>query len=578
MKSLNLFKLFLGIFFISLLSASCSDSDKSRLDYFGDIRIDKTAVKLNIEDKINLQLSFVSQVIDKNAIKWVSADPTIASVSVKPDKSCVVSGVSAGKTIIKVSVDNTDLYSECVVEVNDSKGVIRILAIGNSFSEDAIENYLYDLAAADGKTLVIGNMYIGGCSLATHLENANNNKSAYEYRKVGQDGVHTTQKNWSLSKAIADENWDYISFQEVSQNSGIYSNYEVSLPKLVNYTKGLATNADAKYILHQTWAYAKTTSHAGFVNYGKDQMKMYNAIVEAVSKAGDLVDIDIIVPAGTAIQNARTSVLGDNMNVGDGYHLEKNVGRFTAAATWYAALLGADVTKNRYKPASISRYYDEITKAAAHAAVQKPTEVTDLVDYKDEPTGPSDFVLQKPVYVCFNMSTKETVPSPYQNLGGPTSKSKLDNLTDADGQETDIILEVIEPMGGGNDLGAAVSEVDWVPNLVSKYAFFASGSDKVATFSISRLNPNQEYVFEFYGSRAGNTSPTDNRETAYILKGATENSVYLDALGNNSKTAVSAPIKSNSDGKITLDIKAGPNNNNGSKYIYINAMRIIPVK
>lgn len=36
-------------------------------------------------------------------------------------------------------------------------------------------------------------------------------------------------------------NWNYISFQEVSQNSGIYSNYEMSLPKLINYTKGLAT-------------------------------------------------------------------------------------------------------------------------------------------------------------------------------------------------------------------------------------------------------------------------------------------------------------------------------------------------
>lgn len=42
---------------------------------------------------------------------------------------------------------------------------IKILAIGNSFSEDAIEQYLHELAYADGIETVIGNLYIPGCSL-----------------------------------------------------------------------------------------------------------------------------------------------------------------------------------------------------------------------------------------------------------------------------------------------------------------------------------------------------------------------------------------------------------------------------
>ncbi|MDE6646879.1 MAG: DUF4886 domain-containing protein, partial [Prevotella sp.] len=41
--------------------------------------------------------------------------------------------------------------------------VIKVLAIGNSFSEDAVEQYLYELAAAQGDSLVIGNAYIPGC-------------------------------------------------------------------------------------------------------------------------------------------------------------------------------------------------------------------------------------------------------------------------------------------------------------------------------------------------------------------------------------------------------------------------------
>ena len=38
---------------------------------------------------------------------------------------------------------------------------IRILAIGNSFSEDAIEQYLYELALEGGDNLIIGNAYRG---------------------------------------------------------------------------------------------------------------------------------------------------------------------------------------------------------------------------------------------------------------------------------------------------------------------------------------------------------------------------------------------------------------------------------
>lgn len=67
-------------------------------------------------------------------------------------------------------------------------GVIRILAIGNSFSQDAIENYLHQLAEASGKQTIIANMYIGGCTLERHYNNARNNTAAYSYRKIGVDG------------------------------------------------------------------------------------------------------------------------------------------------------------------------------------------------------------------------------------------------------------------------------------------------------------------------------------------------------------------------------------------------------
>ena len=60
---------------------------------------------------------------------------------------------------------------------------VRILAIGNSFSQDAVEQYLHELAEAEGISTIIGNMFIGGCSLERHVKNARDNAPAYAYRK-----------------------------------------------------------------------------------------------------------------------------------------------------------------------------------------------------------------------------------------------------------------------------------------------------------------------------------------------------------------------------------------------------------
>lgn len=47
-----------------------------------------------------------------------------------------------------------------------------------------------------------------------------------------------------------------------------------------------------------------------FKNYDNDQMTMYCAIVNAVNEAASDQNISIIIPAGTAIQNGRTSFIG----------------------------------------------------------------------------------------------------------------------------------------------------------------------------------------------------------------------------------------------------------------------------
>ena len=253
---------------------------------------------------------------------------------------------------------------------------VRILAIGNSFSQDAVEQYLHELAEAEGISTIIGNMFIGGCSLERHVKNARDNAPAYAYRKIGTDGKKREKGKMSLEAVLADEAWDYVSLQQASPFSGMYETYEASLPELIEYVKARLPKK-TKLMLHQTWAYASTSKHSGFKNYNCNQLTMYQAIADAVKKAAKANKIKIVIPSGTAIQNARTSFIGDHLNR-DGYHLDVKIGRYTAACTWFERIFKRNVVGNPYGPEGLDEARKTVAQKAAHAAVKHPYKVTEL--------------------------------------------------------------------------------------------------------------------------------------------------------------------------------------------------------
>lgn len=275
------------------------------------------------------------------------------------------------------------LFAFCLLQLGliyaqtsqNADGVLRVLAIGNSFSEDGIENYLYDLAKADNKKIIIGNMYIGGAPVSLHTKNIHEDVANYAYRKIGLDGIKEETKKVSIAQAIADEQWDYISLQQASPFSGQYNVIMKDLPTLIQQVQVAAPKA--KLIYHQTWAYQHDSDHKGFANYNHDQSKMYKSIASTTKRINKIKAFEFVVPAGTAIQNARTSSVGDTYTR-DGYHLELNYGRFTAACTWYEMLFGTDVRSNPYKPEQVTDLQATVAKEAAHKAVKKPFKVTKI--------------------------------------------------------------------------------------------------------------------------------------------------------------------------------------------------------
>lgn len=253
--------------------------------------------------------------------------------------------------------------------------VIKVLAIGNSFSEDAIENNLHELFQAAGRQSIIANMYIGGCTLERHWKNAKGDIADYRYRKVDVNGDRHQIDRMTLKKALTDEKWDYVSLQQASGVSGKYATYTPYMADLIKYVHSYAPQA--KIIWHQTWAYAQNSDHKEFPNYGRSQKAMYDSIMSASTRVLKDYQIRTVIPCGTAIQNARTSFLGDHMNR-DGYHLNLIYGRYTAACTWFEALSGKNVIGNSYAPKDLSADVVRVAQESAHAAVQSPFSVTPI--------------------------------------------------------------------------------------------------------------------------------------------------------------------------------------------------------
>lgn len=274
-----------------------------------------------------------------------------------------------------LSLNSASVFAVENPDITKKDSVIKILAIGNSFSQDAIEYYLDDLARAANIKVVIGNMYIGGASLAKHWEMAQGDKPSYAYRKIDTTGVKTDHKKTSLKEALQDEDWDFISFQQASTYSGQYKTFKETLPDLFKYVQEHVKNPDVKYVLHQTWAYEQSSSHKGFANYNNDQLTMYKAIARTYRKAMKLEDFDRLIPAGTAIQNGRTSFVGDNF-CRDGYHLDPLIGRYTASCAWFEALFEQSVVGNSFIPEGLSPEKAKVAQQAAHQAALRRYRIT----------------------------------------------------------------------------------------------------------------------------------------------------------------------------------------------------------
>ena len=223
------------------------------------------------------------------------------------------------------------------------KDGIKVLAIGNSFSQDAM-CYLYDLlcqAGVNKNSITLVNACIGGCDLYTHAQNVRSNASAYIRQTFYYGGnMQISEQLYSLKDLIKSQAWDVITLQQSSAGSGNIYTYNADLEYVVKYIKTHAVNPLFRLGWHMTWAYCENppSIHPNFADYGFNQKRMYDMICGAVkNRILPSGAFDFVISSGTAIQNVR-NYFGDILtNAEDGFHLN-NLGRYIAAASWACAL------------------------------------------------------------------------------------------------------------------------------------------------------------------------------------------------------------------------------------------------
>ena len=299
-----------------------------------------------------------------NSTQQPTVEPT---VEITPEPSVIPTQVPT----VEPTVDST-------VEPEQEIDSLKVLSIGNSFALDTLE-YVPNIALnSNVKSVKFGSLYIGGCSIDKHYDNAVNNKSNYEYY-TNEGYGWSSVNNKSILYALQSEQWDYISIQHGTGDGSRYADIKsyLNIENLIEYIL-LNVDYNPKIVFNMTWVGEKG-SHEELINvFNNDTQAYYEAICDLTSERIAYAEgLDIVSPTGTAIQNARTGQLGSLTR--DNYHLSLTTGRYTAGLTFFMAITGKDVSNIDWAPSSMTSYMKEVAIESACNAIKTPYSVTESI-------------------------------------------------------------------------------------------------------------------------------------------------------------------------------------------------------
>ena len=193
------------------------------------------------------------------------------------------------------------------------------------------------------------------------------------YKNTTGDWVQSY--NYTIERALQDEEWDVIAIGHSSSVGGLPETY-TNLNNIVEFMKQF--RPDATFFFQSPWAFQQDSTRASFANYDWDQMKMYRMITDTVEElAGKNEYFYDTIPSGTAIQNLRTSYVGDTLTR-DGYHMSYGLGRYTIALAWYSIITGGSIENITWVPTKYPEVANDLpaAKEAVNNALANRFEIT----------------------------------------------------------------------------------------------------------------------------------------------------------------------------------------------------------
>lgn len=359
--------------------------------------------RIELQGATTTAYNFFGSETEINTDTFISRNKT----GVVPDgaKVCICSMAHAS---------NPDGYDELRL-VFDYRPKLRVLSIGNSYSQDSLSYVPYILQSLGYYNVEIGILMLSSSTLQQHVENFDNETAAYTYYKYDGHEEWLSAGASTIQNALVGNKWDVILLQQQSKAAWDYTTYQPYLNQLISRIFG-TINYGVKFGWLEVQSRPATGSN--LENYSDaDISAHFESIAENAEKVISETLCGFCIPVGAAIQNARTipeiKALGGYaqnanntsglgyLNYSDGVHLQEGLPCLIAAYASVCAflkLMGAEITSiygDTTRPTddwlsgksipgahggSVGVTDDNcrIAQAAAIIANKKPYDVTDI--------------------------------------------------------------------------------------------------------------------------------------------------------------------------------------------------------
>ncbi len=266
------------------------------------------------------------------------------------------------------------------------RGPIKYLAIGGSYNVN-MTHYLYDfLKEAGYEKVEVACLYYSGATIEQQYTFMTQDSPVFRLYYNGK-GNWTITEGYTMDMALRMTQWDYITFNVPNMEMAAPDKIEARLTEVMKHVRSFQPNAHFAWATNWAWQRGGEELHANYMElFDGDQMKLHNALIEGTKVIMQRhPDLEYWIPAGTAIQNMRTSKFGDEGTYlvrGDiQSHLSYDYGYYIAAMTLAKCVSDFDIQASTFIPEEYAEKFQDPElvaglKAAVQNAVDDPWNIT----------------------------------------------------------------------------------------------------------------------------------------------------------------------------------------------------------